>query len=197
MNAGGAPLPSRSESGGGGSSRAAGPGHRTEGRGGPPQHTCVSGLAARLLPPGESLPRARGPGSGFAALPAAKGPSQVCREEPLASGTPARTHGACLRKRPGLLTGTGGKDRKARGPARGSRGRRSAPARPLPRQSGPAPRVAKGSDVTTRWRRLLQAAEVGIRPGRSESIRGWEKASGVGKGRSRGGGARSVPSAAY
>lgn len=72
--------------------------------------------------------------------------------------------------------------------------------KPWPRPSGsvaPPRRVARGSDVTARWRRLLQAAEGGFRPGRSESIRGGERASGVGGGRSRGGGARTVPSAPY
>lgn len=70
-------------------------------------------------------------------------------------------------------------------------------AQPRPRQRGPARRVAKGSDVTARWRRLLQAAEGRFRPGISESIRDGERASGAGGGRSRGGGARTVPSAPY
>ena len=70
--------------------------------------------------------------------------------------------------------------------------------RPRPSASAAPPhRVARGSDVTARWRRLLQAAEGRFRPGRSESIRGGERASGAGGGRDRGGGARTVPSAPY
>ncbi|KAK2112429.1 hypothetical protein P7K49_012176, partial [Saguinus oedipus] len=76
----------------------------------------------------------------------------------------------------------------------------SARPRPRPRPRGPGPArqgVARGSDVTARWRRLLQAAEGGFRPQRSESIRGGERASGADRGRSSGGGAWTVPSDPY
>lgn len=68
---------------------------------------------------------------------------------------------------------------------------------PAPRAASPRPQVARGSDVTARWRRLLQAAEGEFRPGRSESIRGGERASVFDRSRSRAGGARTVPSAPY
>lgn len=141
-----------------------------------------------------------------------------------AAGNPARAHRSCRRKGsrrgalgPGLLPEAGGKERgEVPGRVRQWIGRtRSLPLelrRPAPRPrpavaiapprpslgaAAPPRRVARGSDVTARWRRLLQAPEGGFRPGRSESIRGGERANGVGGGRSRGGGARTVPSAPY
>lgn len=109
--------------------------------------------------------------------------------------------------------GAKGKEGTGRVPVPGSPGRGggagpgpgSAPPPPhspeaRPRPSGsavPPRRVARGSDVTARWRRLLQAAEGGFRPGRSKSIRGGERESGAGGGRSRDGGAQTVPSAPY
>lgn len=98
--------------------------------------------------------------------------------------------------RPRPRGGAGRGVRRAGSGERSRAGRGSGTPRPRPAPAPPL-RVARGSDVTARWRRLPQAAEGGLRPGRSESIRDGERASGAGGARSRGGGARTAPSGPY
>lgn len=147
-------------------------------------HTYVPCGSASVTPSGHR-PRAEGPGESEGA---AYGP--VARSRWLPRHPRRQTWSLVRAPDPEQRRGLPPTDNMGADPGvPGSRRRPSALAPPL--------RVARGSDVTARWRRLFQAAEGGFRPGRSESIRDGERASGAEGGRSTGGGARTIPSAPY